>query len=275
MSAKLGLRALPLTFFVYCVEATLAVFASFPLAAELTPRLAAFADTPLFQAAALDPSALRELGALARGFLRANGLALLAMFVLAPWLQMSWLGALAEPQSPLRALARGARRLPRAWLVSIGVWLGGALAAAPFLALAFAMTRWLAGASAQHADLALLGSVLPLLPILLYVHVAHDLARAASLDRRAGSSVLAGLRGARRPSAWLPGLGALAVGLMLPAATHAASWPLRGLSATLLLQAVLFVRLVVRGAWLGHALTCVAASDGALAHNSSDRKYDD
>jgi hypothetical protein len=260
---QLGLRAMPLTFLVYCVEAGLAVFASFPLASELAPRLFAFAGTPVLQAAALDPAALSELAALTRGSVRSHGLAMLALFMLAPWLQMSWLSALAEPQSPLRALRQGARRLPRVWLLALASWMLTALLAAPFIALAFGASGWLHDHAQRH-DLALVAALAPLLPLFLYAHVAHDLARAAALDRRALRSCYAGFRAALRVRAWLPGAAAILTGLLLPLAAHAASWQLGGVVAMALLQGVLLVRTFVRAAWLGHALACVQRSDEAL-----------
>jgi hypothetical protein len=258
-AARLALRALPLTFLIFVVEVMLAVFASFPISVELAPRLATFARDP---AAALDPHSLHELGSLARAFARAHGLSGLVLLALAPWLQLSWLNALAEPQSPLAALARGARGLPRAWLLSLGLGLTFALCAAPWLGLAYGISAWLGHESnAQQVDLTVLACLLPLLPVAVYFLLVHDLARAASLESRSMRSLWRGLRAALRVRTWGPGVAALAVGLVLPAAAHASSWQLEPLPATLLLQSVLLVRLVVRAAWLAHALACVRAPE--------------
>jgi hypothetical protein len=253
MNARvLGLRALPITFLIYVVEALFAVFASWPSGVELVARL---------KSLSLDPGALRELAAVAKGVGRGHGLAVLALVVLAPWLHMSWLIMLSEPQSPLRALARGVRSVPRAWLITLGLGLIFALSALPFLGAAYAVVRALGEhADARRHDLALAGVLAPLLPLAFYFHVASDLARAAALEARTLRSLWRGLRTALRPGALLAALGASLVGVALPLAAHASSWQLGALPATMLLQSVLLVRLIVRAAWLGHALALVRPS---------------
>jgi hypothetical protein len=250
MSARvLGLRALPVTFLVFVLEALLSVFASWPSGVELAAAL---------QQLSLDPSALRELAILGRSFGRGHALAVLSVLLLAPWLQMSWLTMLSEPQSPLRALARGARKVPRACLLTLALGLAFALCAAPFAGLGWAVMGWLGGEpDARRHDLALACALAPLLPLGFYFHVAHDLARAAALEQSSARSLWRGLRIALRPRAWLAALGASLVGLLLPLAAHASSWQLAALPATMLLQSVLLVRTVVRAAWLGHALALV------------------
>jgi hypothetical protein len=250
MSARvLGLRALPITFLIYVLEALFAVFASWPSGVELVARL---------RSISLDPSALRELATVAKGLGRGHGLAVLAVVVLAPWLHMSWLIMLSEPQSPVRALARGVRSLPRAWLTTLGLGLIFALAALPFAGAAFAVVQALGDdPDARRHDLALAGTLLPVVPLAFYFHVASDLARAASLELRAVRSIGRGLRTALRPVPFLAALGASSVGLLLPLAAHASSWQLGALAATMLLQSVLLMRLVVRAAWLGYALSLV------------------
>jgi hypothetical protein len=253
MNARvLGLRALPITFLIYVLEALFAVFASWPSGVELVARLSSLS---------LDPSALRELGAVARGVGRGHGLALLAVLVLAPWLQMSWLLMLSEPQSPLRALARGVRSVPRAWLITLGLAFVFVLSAVPFVGAAFAVVHTLGDdPDARRHDLALAAVLLPLVPLAFYFHAASDLARAATLEQRAWRSIWRGLRAALRPSAFFAALGASLVGVALPLAAHGSSWQLGAVPATMLLQSVLFVRLVVRAAWLGHALALVRPS---------------
>ncbi|HEX5661292.1 MAG TPA: hypothetical protein VFX59_29085 [Polyangiales bacterium] len=250
MSARvLGLRALPVTFLIFVIEALFAAFASWPNGVELTAKLSSLS---------LDPSALRELGAIAKGFARGHGLAVLAMLVLAPWLHMSWLIMLSEPQSPARALARGVGRVPRAWLIALVLLVMFALCGLPFVGLAYGVTRSLSDApDARRHDLALAGALLPLIPLAFYFHVANDLARAAALEVRTLRSIFRGLRTALRPTAFLAASGAALVGVLLPLAAHASSWQLGVLPATMLLQSVLFMRLVVRAAWLGHALALV------------------
>jgi hypothetical protein len=112
-------------------------------------------------------------------------------------------------------------------------------------------------ADARRSDLLVATALLPVLPIGFYFHVAHDLARASALQARTVRSLARGLYTALKPRAFGPAFAALAVGIALPLAAHASSWHLGALPATMLLQTVLFVRLVVRGAWLGHALACV------------------
>jgi hypothetical protein len=168
---------------------------------------------------------------------------------------------LSEPQSPLRALARGVRSVPRAWLITLGLGLLFALAALPFVGAAYAVVRTLGeDPDARRHDLALLGTLVPLIPLAFYFHAASDLARAAGLELRAMRSIWRGLRTAARPAAFAAALGATLVGLLLPLAAHASSWQLGALPATILLQSVLLLRLVVRAAWLGHALALVRPS---------------
>lgn len=253
MNARvLAVRALPITFLVYVVEALLAVFASWPGGVELSAKL---------HAVSLDPAALRELATVVRGYGRGHGLAVLAVLALAPWLHMSWLAMLSEPQSPLRALARGARSLPRAWLVSLGLGLVFVLCAAPIVGLAYGVEQTLGqDPDARRHDLALLGALAPLLPLAFFFHVAHDLARAASLELHTWRSIGRGLRLALRPLVLAAASGAALVGVALPLAAHAGSWQLGSLPATMLLQSVLLLRLVVRASWLGHALALVRPS---------------
>lgn len=263
MSARvLSLRALPVTFLVYVLEAALAVFASWPNGASLVERLPELS---------LDPAALKTLAALAQGLARAHGLALAALLLLAPWLHMSWLAMLSEPQSPLRALATGARSVTRAVRVSLTVGLAFLLAAAPFVALAWGTLHWLGESSdARRHDLILAVLLAPLLPLAFYFQIVHDLARAAALAPQARRRVRRGLAIALRPETWLAAAGAALAGVALPAAAHASAWQLSALPATMLLQSVLFVRLVVRAAWLGHALALVRP-----APEPSTGKYDE
>jgi hypothetical protein len=253
MNARvLAVRALPVTFLVYVLEALLAVFASWPSGVELSAKL---------QALSLDPAALHELATVSRGYGRGHGLAILAVLALAPWLHMSWLAMLSEPQSPLRALARGARSMPRAWLVTLALGSIFVLCAAPFVGLAFGVVQALGDdPDARRHDLALLGALLPMLPLALYFHAAHDLARAASLTLHTWRSVWRGLRLALQPLVFATALAATLVGVALPLAAHAGSWQLGSLPATMLLQSVLLLRLVVRASWLGHALALVRPS---------------
>ncbi len=259
MNARvLGLRALPITFAIYALEALLAVFAVWPNGVDLAAKL---------QTLSFDPASLRELATLARGVARGHALALSALMVLAPWLHMSWLIMLSEPQSPLRALARGVRSLPRAWGVTLLLGFTLLLCLIPVGGACYGVVRTLGDdPDARRTDLTLLAALLPIAPIAFYFHAAHDLARAAALELRAVRSVLRGLRRACRPAAFLAALGASLAGLLLPLAAHASSWQLGALPATMLLQSVLLVRLVVRAAWLGRALSLV---------REVDRKYDE
>ncbi|MET0339684.1 MAG: hypothetical protein ABW252_01715 [Polyangiales bacterium] len=257
MTAR-ALRALPMTFLVYAIEAALAAFAVLPGALELTPGWAA-SPGPRLEALRID--ALLSLGAVGRTSLRGFALAALALFVVGPFLQMSWLSALTSPMSVQRSLAQGARSTPRAWLVSLGMLVPTALAVAPALGAAYLVNRFVADDRAR--DLALAACALGLGAALLWAHAAHDVARAQALARRAGASVLFAVRASLWPPLLLRAALAFVVGLALPAlalwlASLVATRPYGVLLGVLLLQSALLGRLMLRAWWLAAAVSARA-----------------
>ena len=262
----LARRALPMTFVIYGIEALLGLYAVLPGALELAPALAlALGDDGLVEALGLET--LLDLAGVARVSLRALGLAGLAVLVLGPWLQMSWLSALAQRGSVQSAFAAGARLTPRAWLVSLWVLLLAALCVAPVLGAAYGVHRWLAApVAARTHDIVLAGVLALLLPILCIAHVLHDVARARALHLRATRSALGGLRLALRPRmcsraalAWGFGIGALALATW--AGPHLSGSRTASLTTLSLLQSALLARLFARSWWLA----CAVLQIGQLA----------
>jgi hypothetical protein len=251
------MRALPVTFVVYVIEACSALLLSMPLGLELLDDGRATLSHALGRAAWLDllPSLMPALRVHGTSTLLHVGLLLL----LAPWLQMAWLSALAQPMGVGRALAEGARLYLRAWLVTLWVVLLASLGSVPFLVAASVIERLLSEGDARVHDLLLSAACLPLLLVLWWAHVLHDLARARALTHGAWSSVRSSLGPALQPRVQLPGL--LLAGLAL--ATQAAVWALVGrrtldpyLPALALLQLACLLGLFLRSLWLAHALAC-------------------
>ena len=253
----LALRALPMTFAIYAIEALLGLFAVLPGALELSPVLA-HSDGASLQALRLET--VLDFAGVARATLRTLGLAALAGLVVGPFLQMSWLSALAQRNSVQGAFAQGARLTPRAWLVSLLVALLTALFAAPVLCAAYGLHRWLDGTvAARTHDLALLGTLSPLLPMLCIAHVLHDVARARALHLRAARSAFGGLRVALRPRvfaraalAWAVGMLAMALAALL--GQRVVEPGVATLATLALLQSALLARLFARSWWLACAL---------------------
>jgi hypothetical protein len=253
-----ALRALPVTFALYVVEAVLAITLTVPLGMELSSDARALGTRVLFRAAAIERGlqllpALRVQG-------RALALGTVLLLLLTPLLSMTWLSALSGPLGVSRALEQGARLYLRACAVSLAVGLLLALALAPWALFAYSADTWIdLSTHARLHDLLLLGCVGTALPVLWIFHVAHDLARAFALRRGALASVRLGLAAAISLRAPLVALALFALGLLVGASplllTTAAS-RLGEMSSIALLQGACFGALGVRSLWLAYALTC-------------------
>ncbi len=262
--------ALPVTFAVYALEAGVAASAALPLFVELADHLVVARWDGSAQAALLDAGP--QLATALRGAGLEALLAFGALWLLGPWLHMSWLAALAG-LAPWHALERGRQVALRAVAVSLWVAAIFVLLTLPFGLLAYALHRWLSGPlQAPSHDLALLAALSPLAPIALFTHALHDLARAQALELRARVSVRRALRLVLRPTVQARALGWLVLGhaLVLAASATASALPqsVLGLAATTAtLQSALLARLVIRSVWLATAtaLTSAETSDAAAA----------
>ena len=259
-----ALGALPVTFLLYVFEALLAVSFALPLGLELTQQLGGNWD-PSQTALALE-----SVTGLASGLRVSAGSALLSLallVLLSPWLQMTWLSALSDHTTTLDALSRGARLIARAWWVSLLVLVATALTLLPFGVSAYAVHRGLMHATdARFHDLLVLAAVAPAIPVLLFAHLVHDLARATALERSGWQSVSHALRVGLRVSLWpralaLPALGYGMVLLAELASFRAVEVPLRFLLTATALQSALLARTFLRSLWLASALTCVEPPD--------------
>lgn len=254
-------RALPLTFLIFVLEALFGALAALGPAGAWASALAAAPWQASDTAILLEQ--LPGLIAAVVAHRRTSLAALVVLGLLGPWLQLAWLRALSETSSVGNALIDTVKLVPRAWLITLMVALVAMLAALPFGLGAYGLHRLLArGADARLHDLALAGVLSPLVPLALWAHALHDLARAAALERGA----LAALRVALRASTDARMLGSalcLALaghGLVLIASS--ATLALRGhaldaLVTTLVLEAALLGRLVLRSMWLARALAKV------------------
>lgn len=265
---SLALRALPFTFVVYVLQALLASFVALPSGIELARALRASSWDRVHWARLLD--ALPELSALTRGGALSALIATVVLLVLGPWLHMSWLAALDDLSTPLRALARGARVTVRAWWVSLLVLLVLVLGCAPFLLIAYSVHVGLESTTdARFHDLTLALVLSPLVPVVLFAHTLHDLARARALYRGALDAVVRGLRVALSVRLLLRSLGLWLLGTALVLAAQLLSaWvdgSFRFLITVAALQTALLGRLFVRSIWLGDALACVLPDHGPLA----------
>jgi hypothetical protein len=250
--------ALPFTFFVYVVEALIALACALPLGLELNADLRASLADPSGRAVWLDR--VPELIPVLRAQGGSAALFGLLWLALSPWLQMAWLYAIARPSGTRGALAQGARLYFRAWRVSLWVIVLLALACLPLgAALPIALWAFSEQGEEQLHDLALAAAAGALLLLLWTAHVLHDLARAHALSLPAWRAVRASLRSCFRPRVqatalafWLAAL-ALRGTQLLVAALGA---ELAGAGAVALLQAACFAALLARGAWLARALAC-------------------
>lgn len=253
-----ALRASPITFLVYVIEALLALSVSAPLSAELTLDARALGARALSRAAALEHGltllpALRVQG-------RSLALALLMLLALTPLLRMAWLSALATPLGVRRALARGKQLYGRALATSLALALCTLLALAPWFLFSYATDAIVDESThARLHDVLLMGSLFSALPVLFLAHVAHDLAHAFALQHGPLRAVRLGVRAALSPHAFALGMLASVLGLLLGAAPLClpASMSRAGdLFTSALLQAGCLAALATRSVWLAHALAC-------------------
>lgn len=274
-------RALPMTFTVYVIEGALATFALLPGSVELARELAWLGREPSAQAVLFER--VDTLLALARASLLASLVSAVTLVLLAPWLHMSWLAALDASgelsAGVFAALRAGARKLPRAWLVSLWVGLLALAPCAPLLLGAYALhVRYEAATVARQHDLAVLSALGLLLPVLFFVHVVHDLARARALTKRALPSVLDALRSACSPR--LLGV-ALLLAVLGPALSfaglslaHFVSHTLTLTLGSLAIQLAALGRLAVRSVWLAYTLPERVRDFGRLAQPSAPTHED-
>jgi hypothetical protein len=260
-------RALPMTFAIFVFEALCAVSAALPLALELARKPALRLLDAADQAAVL--TLPLELAPAFRVAATQASLALGALLLISPWLQMSWLAALDQPRSLRSALLLGARRVPQAFVVSACSTVVLLVLALPFGLLAFALGRVFdPAANAKLHDLVVLQSLAPVALVLLWLVPVHDLARAEALHRPALGSVRHALRLAvRRPSVLLRALVFFVAGSAIALTAQvvvgaAAAAPFRTLTTVAILQSALFTRLVIRSGWLAGALACASSRDG-------------
>jgi hypothetical protein len=272
---SLALRALPFTFVVYVLQALLASFVALPGGIELARSLRASSWDRVQWARLLD--ALPDVAAVGRSSALSALIAAVVLLVLGPWLQMSWLAALDELCTPLRALARGARVTVRAWLVSLLVLLVLVLGCAPFLLIGYSLHVGLGSSSdSRFHDLTVALVLSPIPLVALFAHTLHDLARARALYRGALDALVKGMRAALSLRLLLRSLALWLLGVALVvAAQRLASWadgPFRFVLTVAVLQSALLGRLFVRSIWLGDALACVLPDHGPLAGQTARAK---
>jgi hypothetical protein len=253
-----ALRASPVTFTIYVIEAAFALSVSVPLGAELTRDGRALGGRALFRAAALEQGltllpALRVQG-------RSLALGALMLLALTPLLRMAWLSALATPLGMRRALARGTSLYGRALATSLALALFTLLALAPWLLFAYVADAVVdVGTHARLHDLLLLGALASALPLLFLAHVAHDLAYCFALQHPPLRALRLGVRAALSPRAFAVALLAASLGFLLgtaPLCLPASVSPVGALFNSALLQASCLAALGTRSLWLAYALTC-------------------
>ena len=264
-----ALRALPVTFFVFVLEAIVATVFALPWAVEAQRRVLTPLDASA-RAALLD-----TLGA-SDGALRVVALQAALVFGLwvafAPWLQMAWLSAIAQPMGPGRALSRGVRLFARAVAVGVCVWSLTALLAAPFGLGAWTIVRVCDPMeNARAHDLAIALCLDLIVPVLFVGHTWRDLARARALSLSTRHSVTRSARDAFRPCVLARALLLSATGFALVAGAEWVAGKL-GTGSTLdrvlvlaLVQLTIFARLFLRSVWLAGALACADVQAGAAS----------
>jgi hypothetical protein len=254
-----ALRALPLTFVIYVVEAVLALYCALPLSLELGADPRASLSSAIGRAVWLDRGlellpALRVAG-------HSSLLSLALLLLLSPWLQVAWLSSMQRAFGSLRALEQGLRLYLRASIVSLLCLLVAVLLALPWAGAAWLADALLAApARARLHDCALAVLLAPCALVLIYAHLVHDLARARALDAGAFAAVAFGLRAALRGRVLLAGLILLLTGLALRALQLYMSQRDAGLGAWLgvaPVQSASFAGLFVRSLWLATCLGCI------------------
>lgn len=258
-----ALRALPLTFVIYLVEAVLALYCALPLSLELGADARASLTTAIGRAVWLD-RALELLPAL-RLSGRSGLLSLASLVLLSPLLQMAWFSSMQRSFGAMRALEQGLRLYLRAGLVSLLCALVALLLLVPWAGAAWLADALLAApARARLHDCTLALLLSPSCLVLVYAWLVHDLARARALGAGPFAAVAFGLRAALRARVLLSALVLLLGGLGLRAVQLYASQREAGaLLSVGLLQSACFGALFVRSLWLATCLTCTEREPGS------------
>jgi hypothetical protein len=253
-----AVRALPITFTLYVIEALIALTLTVPVASELTRDARALGARPIFRAAALERAL--ELLPLLRVQGRTLALSALVLALLAPLLSMAWLSALGARVEVGRAFGTGARLYLRACLCSLSVALLLALALTPWGLFAYLVDTFIdVGTHARLHDLLLAGCLCTALPVLWLFHVAHDLAYAFALRHGALTAARLGLSLALSLRAELSALAIFVLSLLLgalPLGFGVGVSSLGELASMAFLQCSAFAGLFLRSVWLAYALTC-------------------
>jgi hypothetical protein len=266
-------RALPVTFALYVIEACVAALAALPLASEFTRSAPVVEDAT---ALAQWLERLLLLAAPARVGARGALLAFAALLLVSPGLHMTWLSALSRREYVMDSVTRGVRLWFRACLVSLWVAAGMLIFALPFVGAAWGVSRVLADQLNDRVhDLILVSALAPLACFAFFAHVWHDLARARALHEGAFASTRSSLRFALRPAVLSGALLWSGLGWSLLVAAQFA--PSARLGAPLilvgLLQLAVLARLFLRSRWLTLALTCAedGSESGAMGTYAEDR----
>ena len=251
------LRALPITMLAFLLQLLFAAPFAFPSALELQRVLSGPWSGPT-QAQLLDT--LLASGPILRMLGVQSLLAMVLWLVLAPLLTMAWLSALSEPMRPARALAQGVKLYLRALSVSALLFGIALFVLGPWPLMAYGFSHWIDPATDVRAhDVAVLVSLVPLLPLGLVMHSWHDLARARSLELGFLRSVTRSAADAFRISVLVRALALSALGTGLVALSlaitggHSDSW-LSPMFAALVVHGAVFARYYLRSLWLAHTL---------------------
>lgn len=261
-----ALRALPLTFVIYIVEAVFALYCALPLSMELGADARATLTTAIGRAVWLD-RALELLPAL-RLSGRSGLLSLASLVLLSPLLQMAWFSSMQPAFGAMRALEQGLRLYLRAVTVSLLCALVGALLLLPWAGAAWLADALLAAPARARLHDCTLGVLLsPTCLVLVYAWLVHDLARARALRVGPFAAVALALRAALRARVLLSALVLLLASFALRALQLYASQRTAGaLLSVGLLQSACFGALFVRSLWLATCLACTererASGDG-------------
>lgn len=256
-----ALRALPMTFFIYVLQAWTAVLIALPAANELVARV------PTGQPASAHALALErifQLGSDLRLVALPSLLAGLTWLLVTPFLHIAWLSALARREAFGASLATGGRLYLRACIVSAWVFLGLLAALTPWAGLSYGVYHYIADLPNDRIrDVTCATLLLPLLPSLFIAHTWHDLARARALEEPALRAAMRSVRSALRPRVLLQSLLYSLVGFALLALGQIIELPFPDASHELLvaaLQTSLLARLFLRSRWLCDALACADAA---------------
>ncbi len=264
-----AVRALPMTFTIFVLQAWVSSIATLPMIGELV-RVAPNGKTAIALAASLEQAL--QMAPVLRTSSQTFLLLSLSWIVLSPWLQMAWFSAIAQRESVAASLATGGQLYLRACLVSLWVVLGFVLIAAPIALASYGIFRFMAEHPNDRVrDLLTVGLLLPALPALSIAHFWHDLARARALHEPAFRATARSLRDAVRPQVLVQGLLLTGVGWAVVLASQLAEEHVSTQSNVVLialLQSALLTRLVLRSRWLAEALTCAEGSRESRASES-------